>query len=153
MQSMWKHRRAVISRGPSGHFGRAGLTQMVLFQILLPLLAPLVDVFLVYGLLFLDPVKTLAAWAGMLALQLLGAVYAFRLEREKLRVLWLLPLQQIVYRQLMYAVLIRSLVSAAAGIRLRWQKLRRVGGLDNLLDPAADLLPAPPARHPNRSTP
>ena len=153
MQSMWKHRRAVVSRGASGHFGRAGLTQMVLFQILLPLLAPLVDVFLVYGLLFLDPVKTLAAWGGMLGLQLIGAVYAFRLEREKLRVLWLLPLQQIVYRQLMYAVLIRSLVSAAAGIRLRWQKLRRVGGLDHLLDPAADLLPAPPPRHPTRSTP
>jgi cellulose synthase/poly-beta-1,6-N-acetylglucosamine synthase-like glycosyltransferase len=24
MQSMWKHRRAVVSRGPSGHFGRVG---------------------------------------------------------------------------------------------------------------------------------
>ena len=128
--------------------GRLGLTQTVLFQILLPLLAALVDVFLIYGLLFLDTTQTLAAWGGMLALQLLGAVYAFRLEREKLRVLWLPPLQQFVYRQLMYAVLIRSMASAIAGTRLRWQKLQRVGGLDNLLDPAVDLssVPAPRQR-------
>ncbi|MEJ2887700.1 bifunctional polysaccharide deacetylase/glycosyltransferase family 2 protein [Actinomycetospora aeridis] len=144
MQSMWKHRRAVLSRGASGRFGRLGLVQLALFQILLPLLAPLVDVFLVYGLLFLDPVLTAGAWCAMLGLQLLGAVYAFRLERERLRVLWLLPLQQIVYRQLMYAVLVRSTVTACAGVRLRWQKLRRVGGLHELLD-AVDT-PALPGR-------
>ncbi|WP_296372433.1 glycosyltransferase family 2 protein [Pseudonocardia sp.] len=57
-----------------------------------------------------------------------GAVGAFRrAEREKLRPLWLLPLQQLVYRQLMYAVLIQSIATALTGIRLRWQKLRRVG--------------------------
>ncbi|PVZ14379.1 bifunctional polysaccharide deacetylase/glycosyltransferase family 2 protein [Actinomycetospora cinnamomea] len=147
MQSMWKHRRAVFHRGPSGRFGRMGLAQLAAFQIVLPVLAPLVDLFLVYGLLFLDPVKTLGAWGGMLGLQLCGAVFAFRLEREKLGVLWLLPVQQLVYRQLMYAVLIRSVVTAVAGIRLRWQKLRRVGGLDELVGGApADLLPLPPAR-------
>ena len=72
-------------------------------------------------------------WAGVLAIQVAAAAIAFRLEREPLRVLWLLPLQQIVYRQLMYAVLIRSAVTAVGGIRLGWQKLRRVGGLDSLL--------------------
>ena len=52
---------------------------------------------------------------------------AFRLEREPLRGLVLLPLQQIVYRQLMYAVLIQSVSSAVAGTRLRWQKIPRAG--------------------------
>jgi cellulose synthase/poly-beta-1,6-N-acetylglucosamine synthase-like glycosyltransferase/peptidoglycan/xylan/chitin deacetylase (PgdA/CDA1 family) len=127
IQSMWKHRSAVTAKGPSGHFGRVGLLNLALFQVLLPLLAPLVDVFLVYGLFFLDPWVTLAAWGGVQLIQLLSAVYAFRLEKEKLGVLWLLPLQQIVYRQLMYAVLIRSVVTAVTGIRLRWQKLRRTG--------------------------
>ncbi len=135
MQSMWKHRAAVGDRGASGRFGRAGLAHLAVFQVLLPLLAPLVDIFLVYGLLFLDPVTTLVAWSAVLAVQVLAAVVAFRLEREPLRVLWLLPLQQIVYRQLMYAVLIRSLVTAVGGIRLGWQKLRRVGGLDALVVP------------------
>ena len=51
--------------------------------------------------------------------------------------LWLLPLQQIVYRQLMYAVLIRSMFTALAGIRLGWQKLRRTGGLQGALGAVA----------------
>ena len=127
IQSMWKHRASVVARGPAGHFGRVGLLNIALFQVVLPLLAPLVDVFLVYGLFFLDPVTTLLAWGGVQLIQLFAAVYAFRLEREKIRVLWLLPFQQIVYRQLMYAVLIQSIMTALAGIRLKWQKLRRTG--------------------------
>jgi hypothetical protein len=38
-----------------------------------------------------------------------------------------MPLQQLFYRQLMYAVLLRSTASAFEGVRLRWQKLRRRG--------------------------
>ena len=38
-----------------------------------------------------------------------------------------LPLQQIVYRQLMYLVVIQSVFTALYGMRLRWQKLRRTG--------------------------
>ncbi|MFC5140690.1 bifunctional polysaccharide deacetylase/glycosyltransferase family 2 protein [Actinomycetospora rhizophila] len=143
MQSMWKHRRAVLESGASGRFGRAGLAHLAVFQVLLPLLAPLVDIFLVYGLLFLDPVTTLVAWSAVLGVQLAAGVIAFRLEREPIGVLWRLPLQQIVYRQLMYAVLIRSVVTAVGGIRLGWQKLRRVGGLEvHLQEPA--VFPTPP---------
>jgi hypothetical protein len=38
-----------------------------------------------------------------------------------------LPLQQFVYRQLMYLVLVQSVVTALTGGRLGWQKLRRTG--------------------------
>ena len=63
MQSMWKHRRAVLQPGAAA--GRpAGLAYLAMFQVLLPLLAPLVDIFLVYGLIFLDPVTTLLAVGG-----------------------------------------------------------------------------------------
>ncbi|GAA4773022.1 glycosyltransferase [Actinomycetospora chlora] len=149
MQSMWKHRHAVVEPGASGHFGRVGLAHLAVFQVLLPLLAPLVDIFLVYGLIFLDPVTTLVLWAAVQAVQMVAAVVAFRLEREPLGVLVLLPLQQIVYRQLMYAVLIRSMVTAVGGIRLGWQKLRRVGGLEDLLQDGPVPAPAPsPLREP-----
>jgi hypothetical protein len=60
-------------------------------------------------------------------LQVLTAVLAFRLDRESLRPLWALPLQQVVYRQLMYLVLLHSMVTAVSGGRLRWQKLNRTG--------------------------
>ncbi len=127
MQSLWKHRHAVLERGRSGHVGRIGLLLTGLFQIGLPLVAPMVDVYLVYGLVYLDPVRTGVIWGAALALQLTAGVVAFRLEREPLRGLLLLPLQQIVYRQLMYAVLIQSVASAVAGTRLRWQKIPRAG--------------------------
>ncbi len=127
MQSLWKHRHAIVERGSSGHIGRVGLGLTALFQIVLPLLAPMVDIYLVYGLLFLDPVVTAVAWASVLVIQLgIGAV-AFRLDGEPMRALWLLPAQQLVYRQLMYAVLIQSIATAVAGVALRWQKLPRTG--------------------------
>jgi hypothetical protein len=60
-------------------------------------------------------------------LQLLIAVYAFKLDREPLRPLWALPLQQFVYRQLMYLVIIESTVSALQGARSGWLHLPRTG--------------------------
>jgi cellulose synthase/poly-beta-1,6-N-acetylglucosamine synthase-like glycosyltransferase len=132
MQSMWKHRRAFIERGPSGRLGRLGLTNLALFQVVLPLFSPLIDIGLVYGLLFLNPVTTIIAWLAVLAAQTIGAVFALRLDGEPLRQLWVLPLQQVVYRQVMYGVVIQSMITAVGGMRLRWQKLRRVGGLAGL---------------------
>jgi cellulose synthase/poly-beta-1,6-N-acetylglucosamine synthase-like glycosyltransferase/peptidoglycan/xylan/chitin deacetylase (PgdA/CDA1 family) len=127
MQALWKHRRALVERGPSGRFGRVGLPLVVLFQIVAPLLSPLIDVFTLYGMVFVSPVESLLAWSAVLLVQLLCAAYAFRLDGEKYRVLLMLPFQQIVYRQLMYLVLLHSCVTAATGGRLRWQKLRRTG--------------------------
>jgi len=76
---------------------------------------------------FLDRRLTLIGWLAMLVVQVLTAVLAFRLDRERLWPLWTLPLQQIVYRQLMYAVLLHSALTAVTGRRLRWQKMRRTG--------------------------
>ena len=134
LQAMWKHRRAVIERGGSGRLGRRGLVFMLLFQILLPLTAPAMDAFLAYGLLFRDAQTTALIWGTLLAVQLLSAAYAFRLDREPLRPLWALPFQQIVYRQLMYLVVVQSVFTAVAGMRLPWHKLRRTGEVDAVAD-------------------
>ncbi|MDL5201872.1 bifunctional polysaccharide deacetylase/glycosyltransferase family 2 protein [Streptomyces sp. ALI-76-A] len=129
MQAIWKHRRALFDRGPSGRFGRVGLPLVSLFMVLAPLLAPLIDVFLIYGLVFGPTEKTIVAWFGVLAIQAACATYAFILDRERLTPLISLPLQQILYRQLMYVVLLQSWITALTGGRLRWQKLRRMGGV------------------------
>ncbi|MEU3242380.1 glycosyltransferase [Streptomyces sp. NPDC006875] len=127
MQAIWKHRRAVVEKGPSGRFGRVGLPLVALFMVLAPLLAPLIDVFLLYGVVFGPTQRTLVAWLGVLGVQAVCAAYAFRLDRERMTHLVSLPLQQILYRQLMYMVLIQSWITALTGGRLRWQKLRRTG--------------------------
>lgn len=130
MQAIWKHRGAVLDRGPSGRFGRVGLPFVALFMVLAPLLAPLIDVFLLYGLVFGPTGRTVAAWLGVLAVQAVCAAYAFRLDRERMTPLVSLPLQQILYRQLMYVVLLQSWITALTGGRLRWQKLRRTGAVE-----------------------
>jgi cellulose synthase/poly-beta-1,6-N-acetylglucosamine synthase-like glycosyltransferase len=129
MQAVWKHRSSVFRRG-EGPVGRRGIPYLVLFQVLLPALAPLIDLFAIYGLIFLDPVPVAAYWIGFNLVQLGLGWYAFRLDRESPRALWSMPLQQFVYRQLMYMVVIESIVSALRGVRLRWQHLERTGDVE-----------------------
>jgi cellulose synthase/poly-beta-1,6-N-acetylglucosamine synthase-like glycosyltransferase/peptidoglycan/xylan/chitin deacetylase (PgdA/CDA1 family) len=127
MQALWKHRRSLTDKGPSGRFGRVGMPLVVLFQVVTPVFAPLIDVFTVYSMVFVDFRSALLAWLAVLAVQLVCAAYAFRLDREKYRYLLMMPLQQVAYRQMMYLVLIHSCVTALTGGRLRWQKLKRTG--------------------------
>ncbi len=127
MQAMWKHRRAVLQRGPAGRLGRRCLPYLLVFQVLLPLAAPMVDVYGLTGLLFLPGLKVAAVWCGFVAAQVLTAGYALRLDRERYGPLWSLPLQQVLYRQLMYLVVIQSTVTALLGGRLRWHRLVRIG--------------------------
>ena len=100
---------------------------MLTFHVLFPLLAPIIDLFALYGLLFLDRTPLLVFWLAFTGLQLGLGLYAFRLDDERLRTLWAMPFQQIVYRQLLYLVVIHSAVTAALGAPLRWHKLARTG--------------------------
>ncbi|MFE9675797.1 bifunctional polysaccharide deacetylase/glycosyltransferase family 2 protein [Streptomyces sp. NPDC006259] len=127
MQALWKHRKSLTDKGPSGRFGRVGMPLVVLFQIVTPVFAPLIDVFTAYSMIFIDFGAALLAWLAVLCVQLVCAAYAFRLDREKYRYLLMLPLQQLAYRQMMYLVLIHSCITALTGGRLRWQKLKRTG--------------------------
>lgn len=132
MQAIWKHRNAVRERGPARRLGWIGLPSLLAFQVAFPLLSPALDLFALFGFLFLDPVAIGAAWGGFLLLQVLTAIYALRLDRESLKPLWALPLQQFVYRQIMYLVVIQSVISAATGARLKWHKLHRTGDLNRI---------------------
>jgi hypothetical protein len=109
---------------------RRGLPYLMLFQIVLPFLAPLIDAAALYGIVFLDPLPVLAYWLSFNLLHLLLGVYAFRLDRESLRPLWALPLQQFVYRQLMYLVVAQAVISAVRGVHLRWQHVERSGEIE-----------------------
>ncbi|GAA1823642.1 glycosyltransferase [Luedemannella flava] len=133
MQAMWKHRGTLTRSGPAGRLGRRGLAYLLVFQVLLPLAAPAVDVYAVYGLIFLPFAQMAIPWLGFTALGALTAAYALRLDREPLRVLWVLPFQQFVYRQLMYLVVVQSVVTALAGVRLPWHRMVRSGAAQDLL--------------------
>lgn len=124
MQAVWKHRGAVRERSP---LGLIALPWIAFTQVVLPLLSPAFDVFALYGVLFLDPVRYISYWVAFNLLAVLIGAYAFRLDGESPKTLWALPLQQFVFRQLVYLVVFESVISACAGTRLRWHKLTRTG--------------------------
>ena len=126
IQSLWKHRGAALRPGRQP-IGRRALPYMAVFQVALPLCAPLIDLFAIYSILFLDPMPILGFWVGFNVVQLVLCATALRFDGESLRPLWSLPLQQLVYRQLMYLVVIDSVLTALNGSRRSWNRLTRTG--------------------------
>ena len=124
LQCIWKHRSAVRERS---RLGLLGLPYMLFAQVILPVLAPVIDVFALHGLLTGSGRQVVLAWLAYLALQLVATGYALHLDGESLRPLWSLPLQQFFYRQLIYLVVLQSVVSALSGTHLPWHKLERSG--------------------------
>ena len=126
-QAIWKHRRTAWMSGAAGQLGRRGLPYLLLFQVLLPLLAPLVDFYALYGLLFGSVAKAALAWFGFLGVQLAAFWYACDLAGEPRRSPWSLPLHQVVSRQVTCLALLRSATTAAHSSWLGWQWMGRHG--------------------------
>jgi cellulose synthase/poly-beta-1,6-N-acetylglucosamine synthase-like glycosyltransferase/peptidoglycan/xylan/chitin deacetylase (PgdA/CDA1 family) len=129
IQSAWKHKRALLD--PRGRrAGRRAIPYLALFQVAMPLAAPLIDLFAIYSIVFLDPMPILGFWAAFNGFQLVLAWAAFGYDGESRRVLWALPLQLVVFRQLMYLVVIESVVTALVGSRLHWHRVERTGEVE-----------------------
>jgi cellulose synthase/poly-beta-1,6-N-acetylglucosamine synthase-like glycosyltransferase len=126
IQSMWKHKSALWAR-PRRSRGAQAIAVLALFQVILPLAAPLIDLFAVYSIVFLDPLPILAFWGAFNLFQLALAWSAFGFDGESRRCLWALPLQQLVHRQIMYLVVYDAIISALLGSRLSWQRVARSG--------------------------
>jgi cellulose synthase/poly-beta-1,6-N-acetylglucosamine synthase-like glycosyltransferase len=126
MQSLWKHRRTLAT--PAGRWTLAwiGLPYLFVMACVLPLISPAADVYVLVEV-GIAPWRAAAAWGGFVLVQGTLALAAFALDRERLRYLWTLPLQQLFYRQLMYLVVLHSMATAVTGGRQRWHKLARIG--------------------------
>ncbi|MBV9109976.1 MAG: glycosyltransferase, partial [Gemmatimonadetes bacterium] len=161
LQVLWKHRRGL---GKNGWFGRAVMPSLWIFQVLLPILAPLVDLQMLYALWQFASAwitrgvynadwrpleqssQTLAVlgffYALFFAVELLLSFVAFRFDREKVKSLWWLFWQRFLYRQLMYAVLWRALTGAVRGVTHGWNKVERRGTVGVVTVPASPGEPA-----------
>jgi cellulose synthase/poly-beta-1,6-N-acetylglucosamine synthase-like glycosyltransferase len=129
MQAFWKHRDALFNVKARG-LGLVAMPNILFFQILLPLLAPVVDLIFVFSLFNGNSDVTIESYLLFLAIDLLGSIIAFSLEGERLTVLAWLPLQRFLYRQLMYYVLFKSLFAAMRGQLQGWGKLERTGRVE-----------------------
>ena len=143
LQSLWKHRTAL---GRYGWFGRVMLPSLWLFQVAYQAISPVVDLQIAWTL-----GTVVEAWlrrhseyqqlpaamtslylvafmyAFFFVIELIGSAIAFKLDREDGRMLLWLFWQRFLYRQLMYAVLLKSIKTAISGMRAGWGKLERKG--------------------------
>lgn len=138
LQSFWKHRDTLF-RLKYGTLGCIALPNIFVFQIVLPLVSPLLDLLflsslLLWGLAQLhitqipqlwtsaDVQRSVVFFLGFLIIDVLTCVIAFALERHEDWTL-LIPvlLQRFYYRQLMYIVLFRSVKEAVSGRPVGWR--------------------------------
>jgi cellulose synthase/poly-beta-1,6-N-acetylglucosamine synthase-like glycosyltransferase/peptidoglycan/xylan/chitin deacetylase (PgdA/CDA1 family)/spore germination protein YaaH len=144
MQVAYKN-RAVMWRGRPSGIAMFGLPNIIVFQFLFTLIAPLMDLMLVWTAVAAVNSYTLQIdgtasstlwtvatyWLYFQLIELLGSALAIALEGR--RWLWrLLPLvlvQRFCYRQLLYVTAVRVAAAALKGRMLGWDKLMRTGAV------------------------
>jgi peptidoglycan-N-acetylglucosamine deacetylase len=151
LQAVWKHRGALLRRGSLGWFA---LPNILIFQILLPLVSPFIDVMFVVSVIwyFLDrhfhpyaanPAsfqKLVIYFLSFLVIDFLASTLAFALERRDPRQhedYWLLAdiwIQRFTYRQVFSVVLFKTLKRAIDGRAFSWDKLERTAALSHGAD-------------------
>ncbi len=128
MQSFWKNRDALFNR-QYGSLGMIALPNILIFQILIPLLSPLADIFMIVGLLTGNALMILKYYGLFMLIDVAVAMMAFSFERENLlKLVWMIP-QRIAYRWLMLYILYKSIRRALKGQLQSWGVLKRTGNI------------------------
>jgi cellulose synthase/poly-beta-1,6-N-acetylglucosamine synthase-like glycosyltransferase/spore germination protein YaaH/peptidoglycan/xylan/chitin deacetylase (PgdA/CDA1 family) len=146
LQAVYKHRDVVARKGVLGWIA---LPNIVIFQILLPLVSPLIDIMFAVGTIWYyiqkhfhpdstDPAsfhKLVLFFFAFLVIDFLASTIAFALERRRpddKEDVWLLSqvwLQRFAYRQLFSVVLFKTLKRALEGRKFAWDKLERTAAV------------------------
>ena len=141
LQCLWKH-RAVFRTGRPRGLALFGMPQAWLFQILFAALSPIIDLALVISIVGTvirvqqhgwdqtqsDVLRMGVYWCAFVGIDLIAGWIAYRLEPRRQRFPGLLMvMQRLVYRQLMYGVVLRSISAALRGKFVGWGKLERTG--------------------------
>ncbi len=134
MQTGWKHRGAVFEMKG---IGLISITDLLLFGVLTTIMAPLIDAGLVWVIadrvvtLYFDPsapwsdtsLFVIAAYTVFAMCDLMVGLMPFYFEaKEDKRLILLLPLQRVFYRQLLYFSTYRAIALALTGRLMRWRK-------------------------------
>jgi cellulose synthase/poly-beta-1,6-N-acetylglucosamine synthase-like glycosyltransferase/peptidoglycan/xylan/chitin deacetylase (PgdA/CDA1 family)/spore germination protein YaaH len=143
LQCVWKHRSALFNR-KSPTLGFVALPQVWMFQIILALVAPLVDLMVVFSIAWSIHdyvahrdewnssmlVQTLLYWLAFVLVDLSAAALGMAFEKKApwKDIVWL-PIQRFGYRQLMYYVVVKAVVTAVNGPEVGWGKLDRQGSV------------------------
>ncbi len=142
LQAVFKHRGGARTNPAMGFFA---LPNILVFQILLPLVSPFIDMMFLYGIAnyFIDRHyhpeaasaasfdKLLVFFLGFLIIDFVTSTVAFSLERRHAAnkgdgwLLFHIWLQRFAYRQVFSIVLFRTLMRAIDGKPFNWDKIQR----------------------------
>jgi len=140
LQAVWKH-KDTFGRKRYGALGFFALPNVLIFQIIFPLISPLMDLMMVSSLgwafwqfhyhtvdysanYYLQ--KIIFYYLIFLLIDFISSDIPFLLEKkEDWKLLLWLPFQRFYYRQLMYYVAIKSFFAAIKGRTVGWNKLER----------------------------
>jgi cellulose synthase/poly-beta-1,6-N-acetylglucosamine synthase-like glycosyltransferase len=151
LQAIWKHRAAFVRNKAMGLFA---LPNILIFQILLPLFSPFIDLMFVAGVLhyFVDlhyhPEaassdnldRLLLFFFGFLLIDFVTSTLAFSLERHHPAnkgdgwLLFHIWLQRFAYRQVFSIVLFKTVKRAIDGKPFNWDKLERTARMSKKTD-------------------
>ena len=148
-QAVWKHGSSIRKRS---RLGWIALPNIVIFQILLPLVSPFIDLMFFFGMLHYavmrhfhpestdssDFIRLVFFFVIFLVVDFLASALAFLLERrergrgEDLTLLLHLWLQRFSYRQLFSAVLFKTVKRMIDGKPFAWDKLERTAAISEM---------------------
>ena len=146
LQACWKHREILLRR-KGGTLGFIALPNVIIFQIVFPLISPVMDFTMLWTTIEAlinysqhpSAGMSSAFWHSLyyyglfLSLDMTTALIAYLFEPdEDWRLLPWLLLQRFCYRQLMYYVAIRSFVAALRGPHVGWGKIQRYGSVKEI---------------------
>ncbi|MEO5945014.1 MAG: glycosyltransferase [Ferruginibacter sp.] len=135
IQCFWKHRDALFNPRYK-NFGLVALPNILIFQVILPFLAPFADLILIISLIMAGAGIIPPSFNNIIIFYVIfslvdiaGAAIAFSFEKERYyKLLWMIP-QRFVYRQLMYYILLKSFNKALKGELQGWGVLKRTGNV------------------------
>ncbi len=142
LQAIWKHRGAISKHRAMGLFA---LPNILIFQILLPLVSPFIDLMFVFGVIhyLIDKhfhpetasadsfLKLLTFFLAFLVIDFAASALAFALERKHPAskgdgwLLFHIWIQRFTYRQVFSIVLFKTIKRAIDGKPFAWDKLER----------------------------
>ncbi len=126
MQCFWKHKRVMISH-PLSAMTLIVMPNIFIFNILLPLTYPFADSAVIFGAILSDWNGLIAPFALFTFFDVTYAAIGIWPEKNRLKLLCMVPLQRVVYRQFLYYSVMRGVVRAIEGSGSGWNKFTKIG--------------------------
>jgi poly-beta-1,6 N-acetyl-D-glucosamine synthase len=132
MQSFWKHRDMLFSFRKI-NIGWVLLPNLLIFNFIIPLFSPLVDIMFIAGLFTRHALTYTLFYFLYFIIDSLISSLAFGFDRQKFtaRKVIFLFIQRFIYRQLLFYVLLKAYLNAIKGEMASWGVLKRTGNVKN----------------------